>query len=180
LVKIVSYDEVLRRTLVVLAKRAGTLIRAEELKRQALSASMLRPLVEALLNEVDELLKTIPDYEQTLKSSIERAAREGRPIVDTIIQDMITKFIESMPLAIAGTFERAKNTITHINNVINSVNKIIEDISKEGVPMPKIEPIVLTKDDPITLSTALKIGKQRLSIILDFLKELEKYGEKET
>jgi len=172
-----SYDEVLRRNLVALAKRAGTLIRAEELKRQALSASMLIPLAETLLTEVDELVKAIPDYEQAIRSSAERAAKEGRPIVDTIIQDMIAKYIESLPLAMVGTFERAKSTIARINNVIDSVNKIIEDISKEGIPIPKLEPIIVAKDDPITLSTALKIGKQELLTIKDFLKELEKYGE---
>jgi len=172
-----SYDEVLRRALVALAKRAGTLIRTEELKRQALSASVLRPLAEALLAEVEELLKNIPDYEQAIRSSTERAIKEGRPIVETLVQDMLMKFIESLPLALVGTFERAKSVVARMNNVVNSVNKIIEDISREGISVPKLELINLTKDDPLTLSVTLKIGKQRLLTIIDFLKELEKYGE---
>jgi len=173
-----SYDEVLRRTLVILTRRAGTLIRAEELKRQALSASVLRPLAETLLAEVDELLETIPDYEQAIKSSAEKAMREGKPVIDTIIQDMLMKFMESLPLAMAGTFEKAKSAIARINNVIDSVNKIIEDISKEGIPLPKLDPINIAKDDIVTLSVALRIGRQRLLTIIEFLKELEKYGEK--
>jgi len=56
-----SYDEVLRRTLVAMARRAGTLIREEELKRQALTASVNRPLAEALLKEVNEILKLLPE-----------------------------------------------------------------------------------------------------------------------
>jgi len=92
-------------------------------------------LAEALLAEVDELLKTIPDYEQAIKSSAERAAREGKSIIDTIIQDMITKFI------------------------ITSVNEIIGDISKEGISLPKLGSINVAKGDPATLSVVLKIGR---------------------
>lgn len=40
-----SLEEVVRRLLVALVKQAGTLIRKEELKRQALTASVNRPVV---------------------------------------------------------------------------------------------------------------------------------------
>jgi len=45
-----SCDEVLRRTLVAIARRIGALIRVKELKRQALTASVNGPLAEALLS----------------------------------------------------------------------------------------------------------------------------------
>jgi len=171
-----SYDETLRRTLVAMARKAGTLIRVEELKRQALTASVNRPLAEALLKEIDDILKLIPDFEQVIKGAIEKASKERKPLLETVIEDAIKGFIEVIPLAFVGTLDRMKRTIANTNEIINTTNKIVNELSKEGIYLPKIETIE-SKDDAISLSLALKTARQRLQTIIEFLKELEKYGE---
>jgi len=171
-----SYDEVLRRTLVAMARRAGTLIRVEELKRQALTASVNRPLAEALLKEIDDILKLMPDFEQVIKSAIEKASKEGKPLLDTVIENAIKSFVGVIPLAFMGTLDRMKRVIANTNEIINTTNKIIDELSKEGIHLPKIE-IIESKDDVVSLSLALKTARQRLQTIIEFLKELEKYGE---
>ncbi len=53
-------------------------------------------------------------------------------------------------------------------------------MAKEGIHLPKIKPILLDekkKENVIYLSIALKEAKCRLQIVIDFLRELEKYGE---
>lgn len=103
-----SYEEVYRRMLVALARRAGTLIRREELVRQALAARVNRPLAEALLKEIDELLKLVPDFEQAIKDAVERALKEGKPVLETILEDVIKGFTKALPLAFIGTLDRMK------------------------------------------------------------------------
>lgn len=98
-----GYDEVHRRILVAAARRAGTLIRVEELKRQALTASVNRPLAEALLKEIDKILKDLPNFENIMKSSVERALKEDKPLLDTVLKDVVNSFIRSLPLAFTGT-----------------------------------------------------------------------------
>jgi len=171
-----SYEEAYRRMLVALTRRAGTLIRKEELIRQALTASINRPLAEVLLKEIDEILKLAPDFEQATKDAVEGALKEGKPILETVLEDIINGFIKALPLAFAGTLDRMKRVITKTNEVINTANKIIEELSKEGFYLPKIETIEI-RDDIISLTQALKIAKQRLQTIIEFFKELEKYSE---
>ena len=171
-----SYDEVLRRMLVAMARRAGTLIRVEELKRQALTASVNRPLAEALLKEIDDILKLMPDFEQVIKGAIEKASKEGKPLLDTVIEDTIKSLVGVIPLAFMGTLNRMKRVIANTNEIINTTNKIIDELSKEGMHLPKIE-IIESRDDVVSLSLALKTARQRLQTIIEFLKELEKYGE---
>jgi len=171
-----SYEEVYRRMLVALARRAGTLIRREELVRQALAARVNRPLAEALLKEIDELLKLVPDFEQAIKDAVERALKEGKPVLETILEDVIKGFTKALPLAFIGTLDRMKKAIINANEIINAANKIIEDLSEEGFHLPRIESIAV-KDDIISLTQALKTAKQVLQTIVEFFKELEKYGE---
>jgi len=73
-----------------------------------------------------------------------------------------------------------KDALIRVNELINTTNSIIDNLSKEGIHLPKIEPILLDekkKDNIIYLSIALDEAKHRLQIVVDFLKELEKYGE---
>jgi len=171
-----SYEEVYRRMLVALARRAGTLIRREELVRQALAARVNRPLAEALLKEIDELLKLVPDFEQAIKDAVERALKEGKPVLETILEDVVKGFTKALPLAFIGTLDRMKKAIINANEIVNAANKIIEDLSEEGFHLPRIESIAV-KDDIISLTQALKTAKQVLQTIVEFFKELEKYGE---
>ena len=171
-----SYDEVLRRTLVAMARRAGTLIRIEELKRQALTASINRPLAEALLKEIDDILRLMPDFEHVIKSAVERASKEGKPLLDTVLEDAIKSLIGTIPLALIGTLDKMKRIVANANEIIKTTNRIIEELSKEGIHLPKIE-LIKSKDDVVSLSLALRTAKQRLQTIVEFLKELEKYGE---
>jgi len=86
--------------LVALARRAGTLIRKEALRRQALTASINRPIAEALLKEIKEFLKSVPDFEEALKSSVKKAMEEKKSLLDTVMSDVIKSLIEAFPLAL--------------------------------------------------------------------------------
>ena len=171
-----SYNEVLRRTLVAMARRAGTLIREEELKRQALTASVNRPLAEALLKEVNEILKLLPDFEGVIRDATDKALKEGKPLLDTVVEEAIKSFIGTIPLAFTDILNRMGDVLNNTNELISTTNKIIDDLSKEGIHLPKIEQIE-SKDDIMSLSIALKNAKQRLQTIISFLKEIEKYSK---
>lgn len=86
--------------IVAMVRRAGTLIRREELRRQALTASINRPVAESLLKEIDNALKLTPDFEQVIKGAVEKASKEGKPLLDTVIEDAIKSFVEVMPFSL--------------------------------------------------------------------------------
>ena len=173
-----SYDEVQRRIYVAAARRAGTIIREEALVRQALTASVNRPLAEALLKQVEELLQIIPDFERGLAESTKKALEEGKPLVDSILEDLLSKAIQFLPLAVIGTLKKAVNILTDVNNIIDVANKIIDELSKEGIYLPKINKIEIP-DNALLIVNSLKEAKQRLETIIEFFKELEKYGSED-
>jgi hypothetical protein len=172
-----EYEEVKRRALVAAAKAAGTLIRKEELKRSALTADVNLPMAQGLLNEVNNLLKMVPDFETEMKKSIEKALKEGRPILDITINRAIELILESLPLAFAGALNRMVNVIKDINSLIEVANNIIRDLTKEGIFIPTLAPLEIKGNDLISLSSALKYGKEKLITIIEFLQELKKYKD---
>jgi hypothetical protein len=174
-----EYEEIKRRALVAAAKAAGTLIRKEELKRHALTADVNLPIAQGLLNEVDNLLKMTPDFEKEIKNSLEKALKEGKPILDSTVNRVIELMLESLPLAFTDTLNRMVNATKDINSLIEVINNIIRDLTKEGIFVPTLLPIEIKGNDPITLSSALKFGKRRPVTIIEFLQEPKKYGIEE-
>jgi hypothetical protein len=171
-----EYEEIKRRALVAAAKAAGTLIRKEELKRHALTADVNLPLAQGLLSEVDNLLKMVPDFEKEMKKTVEKALKEGKPILDSTINRAIELMLESLPLAFTDTLNRMVNATKDINSLIEVTNNIIRDLTKEGISIPTLLPLEIRGNDLISMSSALKSGRGKLVTIIEFLQELKKYG----
>ncbi|HWQ17291.1 MAG TPA: hypothetical protein VNL13_05620 [Sulfolobales archaeon] len=172
-----EYEEVMRRTLVAVAKAAGTLIRKEELKRQALTARINLPIAQSLLNEIDGLLNKMPDIESEMKKVIETALKEGRPLPTMFVAGLFNLIVESIPLAFAGVFTRILDVIKEVNSLIEATNGIIKNLAKEGISIPTLSLVEIKRNDLISLFLALKVCKQRLTTIISFLQELEKHGD---
>jgi hypothetical protein len=172
-----GYEEIKRRALVAAAKAAGTLIRKEELKRHALTADVNLPIAQGLLNEVDNLLKMLPDFENEMKKAVEKALKEGRPILDSAISQAIELMLQSLPLAFTDTQNRIINVLKDINSLIEVTNSIIKDLTKEGISVPSLLLLEIKENDLISLSSALKSGKTKLVTIVEFLQELKKYRD---
>ena len=170
-------EEIKRRALVAVAKAAGTKIREEELKRHALTADVNLPIAQGLLNEIDNLLKMMPDFEEEMKKSIEKALKEGRPILDSTVTRMVELMIKSLPLAFTDTLNRMVNVLKETNSQIEVTNNIIRDLTREGIYIPTLEPLEIKGNDPMSLSSALKSGKEKLVTIIEFLEELKKYKD---
>lgn len=170
-----EYEEVKRRALVAAAKAAGTLIRKEELRRQAITARVNLPIAQSLLNEINDLLEKVPDVEVEIKKATETALKEGKPVLDTAVTRGIDLIIESIPLVFTDTPSRMLNAAKDVNSLIEVTNNIIKDLAKEGISIPTLSLIDIKGNDLVSLSFALRIGKQRLITIISFLQELEKY-----
>ncbi|MEM4469053.1 MAG: hypothetical protein QXS32_08325 [Candidatus Nezhaarchaeales archaeon] len=168
-----SYEEVLRRTLVAAAKEIGTLIRKEELKRQALSASINRPIAENLLQSIESKLATMPDLAKEVGEAMAKAFKEGKPVLETAIEKFVESILKSLPIAITGGLNELKTMIEGVNQQVEVANRILEKINEAGIFTPRLEKISC-KDDYMSLFSAMKIAKERLKIIIDFYRELEK------
>lgn len=171
-----SYEEALRRSLVVAVKKLGTLIREEELRRQALTANVNKPIAENLLQTVEDILAKMPDIEKEISSAITTAIKEGKPILEAALQELVKSMLESLPIAVIS-LERVKTVLREVNEQIDVANRILEEINKAGVYTPKLQS-VSHKDDYVSLLLALKASRERLRVIIDFYSELEKFLEK--
>lgn len=169
-----SFEEILRREFVAVARRAGTLIRKEALARQALTASVNRPLAEALLKEVDDLIKILPDFEKGIAEASKKALENGKPLLENVLEDFFSKAMAVLPMAVIGMLDRARKTLESVNSIIDVTNEMIKELSKEGIHLPKINKIRIP-DNNLFIASSLKEAKQKLETIIEFFKELEKY-----
>ena len=173
-----EHEEAVRRLLVAVAKRAGTVIRKEELKRQAITAAINKPFAQEIKNEIEKIINTIPNPEEILEKIFEKT-KEGAPILDVTISELIEGFMEALPAAVTGVIDRIPDLIDDTNNLIETANRILEELDKEGIYTPKLKPIMLTdeeKKDFIKLSSKLRLARERLETIIEFFGELEKYS----
>jgi hypothetical protein len=172
-----EYEEFIRRTLVAAARAAGTLIRKEALKRHALTADVNLPLAQSLLNEAENLLKILPDFETEIRKSIEKTLKEGKPILDTTVTRAIELLLETLPLAFTGALDRMITVVKETNSLIEVANNVIKELTKEGIYIPTLTTLEVKGNDPISLSSALKHGRSKLTTIIEFFQELRKYKE---
>ena len=111
-----------------------------------------------------------------IRDAADKALKEGKPLLDTVVEEAIKSFVGTLPLAFTDILSRMRGILNNANELISTTNKIIDELSKEGMHLPKIEQIE-SKDDIMSLSIALKNAKQKLQTIISFLKEIEKYGK---
>ena len=175
-------EEIVRRLLVAVAKRAGTAIRKEELKRQAINARINKLFAQEIKNEIEKIISNIPNTEEILERILEKT-KEGVPGLDVAISELFERFMEALPAAVTGVvtgvIDRIPDLIDETNNLIETANRILEELNKEGIYTPKLKPIMLTdeeKKDLIKLSSKLRLARERLETIIEFFEELEKYS----
>jgi hypothetical protein len=166
-------EEYYRRMLVKLVREAGTKIRIEMIKRQALTA-------EINLNYANSLRKLIQEDYELLSKPLENILREsfekfkkgediGRIIEDLLISSLTTSmqafFIRPLP-------EMVKH-IENVNNFLESViNKIIDELSKEGIYLHAIEPVCLPTQDIVSVARSLKDALSKIDMAIGILKGL--------
>jgi hypothetical protein len=166
-------EEYYRRMIVKLIKEAGTLIRIEVIKRQALTAEINLHYAESLRNLLREDYSILAKpLENALKESFDKF-RKGEDVGEIIADWLLT----SLTSYIYASFQRPiPEIIEHIktaNNFLTLANKIIEELNKEGIYLHPIEPVTIpTQQDVYAIARALKEALNRLDIAIGILKGL--------
>jgi hypothetical protein len=150
-------EEYWRRLIVKLIKEAGTMIRKETVKRQALTAEVNLGYAESLRKHImDDINHVLKPLEDLAKESYERFVRKED--ISKIVEDIFTR---GLATTIISGFLRPPQVITshinEVNNFVNSVvNKVIEELNKEGIFLPPLATVSLQQADILSLSLALR------------------------
>ena len=173
-------EEYYRRMFVKLIKEAGTLIRVEVVKRQALTAEINLRYAESLRNllreDYDILAKPLEDV---LKEGLDRL-KKGED-VNIVIADWLLTFSRRYVLSSQLQIPEIVEHIKTINNFLTLVNKIIEELNKEGIYLHTIEPVTIpTQQDVYAIARALKEALNRLDMAIGILKGLSDIAKEQT
>jgi hypothetical protein len=166
-------EEYYRRMIVKLVKEAGTLIRIEVVKRQALTAEINLHYAESLRNLLQEDYSILAKpLENVLKESFDKLMKGGdisKIIVDWLFTSLTSYIYASFQRPMPEIVEHIKT----VNNFITLVNKIIEELNKEGIYLHPIELVTIpSQQDVFTIARALKEALNRLDIAIGILKGL--------
>jgi hypothetical protein len=167
-------EEYYRRMIVKLIREAGTAIRKEMVKRHALTAEINLEYAESLKKLIKEDYELFSKpFEDTFRKGVERAIKGedlGKVIAETFFNLLATsigaQFIRPPPIIV--------DHINTANNFLKSVvNKIIEELSKEGIYLPPVEPVSLpASPDIISLANGLREILRRIDMAIGILKGL--------
>jgi hypothetical protein len=166
-------EEYYRRMFVKLIKEAGTLIRVEVVKRQALTAEINLRYAESLRNLLQEDYNIlVKPLENVLRESFDKFMK-GEDIDKIIAEGILT----SLASYIYASFQRPlPEIVEHVklaNNFLTLVNKTIEELNKEGIYLHPIEPVTIpAQQDVFTIARALKEALNRLDMAIGILKGL--------
>jgi hypothetical protein len=166
-------EEYYRRMIVKLIKEAGTLIRVEVVRRQALTAEINLRYAESLRNLLQEDYNILAKpLENVLKESFDKFMKGediGKIIADWLLTSLISYIYASLQRPIPEIVEHVKSA----NNFLTLVNKIIEELNKEGIYLHPIEPVTIpTQQDVFAIARTLKETLNRLDIAIGILKGL--------
>jgi len=166
-------EEYYRRMIVKLIKEAGTLIRVEVVKRQALTAEINLHYAESLRNLLREDYNIlVKPLENVLKESFDRFMKGediGKIIAEGLLASLVNYIYASLQRPIPEIVEHIKTA----NNFLILVNKIIEELNKEGIYLHTIEPVTIpTQQDIFAIARALKEALNRLDMAIGILKGL--------
>jgi len=166
-------EEYYRRMFVKLIKEAGTLIRVEVIKRQALTAEINLHYAESLRNFLREDYSILAKpLEDALKESFDKF-RKGED-VGIIIADWLLTYLTSYMYA---SFQRPLPEIVEhikaVNNFLALVNKMIEELNREGIFLHPIELVAIpAQQDVHAIARALKEALNKLDMAIGILKGL--------
>jgi len=166
-------EEYYRRMIAKLIKEAGTLIRVEVVKRQALTAEINLRYAESLRNLLQEDYNILAmPLENVLKESFDKFMKGedvGKIIADWLLTSLASYMYASFQRPIPEVIEHIKTA----NNFLTLVNKIIEELNKEGIYLHTIEPVPIpTQQDVYVIARALKEALNRLDMAIGILKGL--------
>jgi hypothetical protein len=166
-------EEYYRRMIAKLIKEAGTLIRVEVVKRQALTAEINLRYAESLRNLLQEDYNILAmPLENVLKESFDKFMKGedvGKIIADWLLTSLASYMYASFQRPIPEVIEHIKTA----NNFLTLVNKIIEELNKEGIYLHIIEPVPIpTQQDVYVIARALKEALNRLDMAIGILKGL--------
>jgi hypothetical protein len=166
-------EEYYRRMIVKLIKEAGTLIRIEVVKRQALTAEINLRYAESLRNLLQEDYNILAKpLENVLKESFDKFTKGedvGKIIADWLLTSLASYIYASFQRPIPEIVEHVKSA----NNFLTLVNKIIEELNKEGIYLHPIEPVTIpAQQDVFAIARTLKEALNRLDMAMGILKGL--------
>jgi len=166
-----NLKEYLRRYTVKLIKEAGSQIRKEEIKRQALTAKINLEYAENLREIIKE------DYEKLMQpmdgiiKTIKRIGKGKEPI-ETVIKEVITdSVVNTIYFSLFNPFPRILEDINKANSFITQVmNNIIAELRKEGIQLPNIDPVYVSSQVPSAVANGLEEILNRLDMSIGILK----------
>jgi len=168
-------EEYYRRMMVKLVREAGTMIRKEEIKRQALTAEInlqYAGLLRKLIQEDYELLSK--PLENILKESFQRFTK-GENVGDILASWFISSFASIVQASLIRPIPEIVKHIENVNSFLNSVvNRIINELRKEGIYLHSIEPISLPPQvDIFSLARGLKDALTKIDMAIGILKGIK-------
>jgi hypothetical protein len=159
--------------LVKFVREAGTMIRIEMIKRQALTAKINLKYAESLrmlIQEDYELLSK--PLEDILKESFEKF-KKGEDVGKIFVDWFITSLATSVQASLIRPLPEIIRHIENINNFLDSViNKIINELSKEGIYLHSIEPVYLSTQDIVSVARGLKDALHKINMTIGILRGL--------
>jgi Mg2+ and Co2+ transporter CorA len=133
-------QEYWRRQMVALIRGAGTTIRKEEVKRQALSARVNLKEAARLRQEVLDDCKTLLPTEV-----LEKMQKASAEEISKYLGDYLQKIILSI-VAIPAQLSRVQAHFQTLNDLVSMANRIIQDLSNEGIYLVPVQSVTVPPD----------------------------------
>ncbi len=132
-------EEVYRRQLVALARQAGTNIRKEELKRQALSAQINLPGAIAAQETIRNAIRVISPREYRGRLETMTLDDLGEHFMGWLGKVLLAA-MSGLPLA------RLQGTLASLNEYIKVHNRIVGDLASERIYLAAIPEVPIPTD----------------------------------
>jgi len=167
-------EEYYRRQLVKLIREAGTLIRKEMVKRQALTAEINIAYAESLKNFIKEDYELLcKPLENMVKDSFEKF-KQGEDLGKIIAEGFTTSLLTTFQASLIRPLPEMVEHIKKVNSFLDSVvNPIIDELRNEGIYLHRIEPITLPTQINIPIITkSLRESLHTINMAIGILKGL--------
>jgi hypothetical protein len=125
-------------------RAAGTLIRKEEVKRQALSARVNINEAASVRREMVEDCKTLLPVEV-----LEKMEKANAEEISKYLSDYLQKIMLSI-VALPAQLSRVQAHFQTLNDLVYMANRIIEDLSKEGIHLVPVQSVLMPPDIPVS------------------------------
>jgi len=159
-------EEYQRRMMVAQIRVAGTHIRKEELKRQKMNAQANIEYAQTLQKRINDDLQLVSE---PIQKSVQKASnnfRKVKPLEEIIDSGIIELIISGVPAIVSRPPLMIRRDMQEVNTFVEDViNKIIEDLSKEGMYMPKLNPVNIETFLPLSLAETKDLIDKSVGIL---------------